>query len=113
MLDKSNVLTLLNNLQQTPRSEITDRELDDCMLKFGSLVCLTKNRVLNQVSMVVEIIKDPDLQQQFCSYFSCENFSVALNVIFNHNPQLIKSKAVKDAIKCWKFHGIKKRTRLI
>jgi hypothetical protein len=108
MSDKGNVLTLLTALQRTPSTELTDQELDDCMIKFGSYVCIVKNRALNQISMIVEVIKDTDLQQDFCDYFSCENFSVALSLIFSYNPQLVKSKAIKDNIKRWKQNGIKK-----
>lgn len=108
MPDKSNLMTLLSSLQQTPSTDLTDREIEDCMMKFGSYVCIIKNRILNQVSMVVEIIKDEKLQQEFCEYFSCESFSVALSLIFTYNPQLVKSKAVKDNIKQWRRCGLKK-----
>jgi len=87
------------------------RELEDCMLKFGSYVSISKNKQLNQIAMIVEIIDDVSLQQDFCEYFSCESFEVALGVIFTYNPALIKSKAIRDSIKRWRPHVGNKNPR--
>lgn len=108
MVDKSNVLTLLENLEQTPSSTILGKELENCIVKFGSYVSILKNRQLNQVAMVVEIIEDKFLQKEFCEYFSCDSTDIALSLLFAYNPHLAKSKAIKDSIKRWKKHGIKK-----
>lgn len=113
MPNKSNVLTLISYLQQNPSTDLIDRELEDGMIKFGSYVCMSKNRILNQMSMVIEIIRDADLQRDFCNYFSCENFNVALSLIFTYNPHLVKSKAIKDSIKVWRRNGLKKYSKSI
>lgn len=110
MSSKSNILTLIDSLQRNPGTDITDREIEDCILKFGSYVSIIKNRQLNQVGMVIETIRDDSLQQECCYYFSCESFEVALSLIFTYNPHLVKSKAVKDNIKKWKRNDRLKRS---
>lgn len=112
MSNKSNVLTLIEHLDHNPRTDMLAKELDICMLKFGSYISILKNKQLNQVAFAVEIIKDPIIQQEFCEYFSCENFSVALCLIFDYNPSLTKSKAVKDSIRYWKQNVHNKKTRI-
>lgn len=102
MSDKSNVSTLLESLEQTPCSDVLTQELENCITKFGSYVSIVKNKQLNQVAMVVEIIECSSLQKEFCNYFSCDSFEVALGLIFAYNPHLAKSKAIRDCIKHWK-----------
>lgn len=111
MVAKNTSYILIENIEQTPYTELADKEFSNNILKFGSYASIIKNKPLNLVSLVVELINDINLQKDFCNYFSCDTFQLALNLIFGYNTQLIKSKTIKDNLKKWYNNGIRQRKK--
>lgn len=113
MPQKSNIHVLIETLNQTPCSDLLDREFALNFIKFGSYASIIKNKQLNVTSLVIEIIQDKNIQLAFCDYFACESLPVALSLIFDYNPHLAKSKSIKDSIKKIYSNGIRKRKKNI
>lgn len=109
MGEKSNISTIIEHFQRTPIVELTDLELEKDLILFGSYVSIVKNKILNQVSMTIELLNDKILQEQFCDFFACDDFKAGLSIIFSNNPKLVKSKAIKENIKRWKKIDIRQR----
>jgi len=96
MIDSS--LFSTNDDQVSPVEHITERELDEVILKMGSFLSILQNKKANQAKLLICTIQDPIFQKCFLSIADIDNLSFLIHNIIRKYPTLCKSKVVTSAL---------------
>lgn len=83
-------------LKENPVSQLSEKDMNIFLLKFGTLISLINNKNINPTFLFLTIIKDEKLQNIFKQISGANTTNEILRIILNIYPNLLKSKIVKE-----------------
>ena len=105
-----NNYTLQPFLKESPAIQLSDKDLDIFLLKFGTLLSLINNKNINPTFLFLTVIKDENLQNVFKLVSGVTTTNEILRIILTVYPNLLKSKIVKEnSIKIIKNKKLKEK----
>ena len=91
-----NNYTIKPFLKDSPISEISNKDFEIYIIKFGTILQLIYNKNINPTFLFLSLVKDKNLQEIFKKMTGINNTKELLkNVLFLY-PNLLKSKIVKE-----------------
>jgi hypothetical protein len=73
-----------------PSSALDMSEFEDITLKFGSFVCICKNKKLNFLNFLKLIIEDKKTQKLYCDLLGEYNFQYIIRAYLDCTPSFYK-----------------------
>ena len=83
-------------LKNNPVRDIADKDFENYVLKFGTILQLIYNKNINPTFLFLSIIKDENLQKIFKKMTGISDTKEILMNILTIYPNLLKSKIVKE-----------------
>jgi hypothetical protein len=77
---------------------IADRELDEIILKMGSLLSILNNKKTNQVKLLIALVQDDEFRYWFLEIADIDSFQYLVRCLMDKYPTLCKSKVVTGAL---------------
>jgi hypothetical protein len=78
---------------------ITDRELDQIILKMGSLLSILQNKKTNQAKMLIMLVQNERFRNCFLKIAELDNLQQLVRCLMERYPTLCESKVVSCALK--------------
>jgi hypothetical protein len=78
---------------------IADRELDEIILKMGSLLSILNNKKINQAKLLITLVQDDEFRYWFLKIADVDSFQYLVRCLMDKYPTLCKSKVVTGALK--------------
>ncbi len=91
-----NNYTIRPFLKECPVTEISNKDFEKCVLKFGTILQLIYNKNINPTFLFLTLLKDKNLQEIFKKISGISNIKEILKNILSLYPNLLKSKIVKE-----------------
>ena len=92
----NNILQSINN--NDPIYQITEKEFNVCLLKFGSFMSILKNKRINQTMLLTELLESEAHRDCFKRLSGIDTTNILLYNIIIRFPVLYKSKIIKNKI---------------
>jgi hypothetical protein len=86
---------VLNN----PLDALTDEEIESELLKFCSFCSIIHNKKLNNVTIFALIVKNKAYKRVYMRMIQIDNDEEALLLFLKYNPNLCRSKVVREILK--------------
>jgi len=88
-------MNIRNLSTNSPSYSLKEKEFDNALLVFGSLLSILKNKKINTIIILTSILNDKYTQECFKQISGIDNIqTIAYNIIVR-NPILCKSKIIK------------------
>jgi len=87
------------DLAQNHTHTIADRELDEIILKMGSLLSILNNKKTNQAKLLIALVQDEEFRKWFLEISDIDSFQYLVRCLMDKYPTLCKSKVVSGALK--------------
>lgn len=88
---------------ENPISQITEKEIDQFIVKVGSLITIIKNKNISPATLFITIISEPTYEHLFSKFIGTKTSLEISKILMSRYPNLLKSKLVKNsAIKIMK-----------
>jgi hypothetical protein len=94
-----NSSTELESSNAAPSSHICSREFIEGVLKAGSFISMLENKKINTTTLFSLLLEKPEYQEFFTKITSSDSFREALSSLLYLNPNLVKSKITKSAVR--------------
>lgn len=91
--------SIKNDMEYNAVTKISNNEIDDIILKMGTLLTITKNKKINQTKLFIAVIRSEPFKQIFMQLTDIENFHTLIKLLINRYPNVCKSKNLFIAIK--------------
>lgn len=99
MKDTITTNTIVQSINaDNPIYQIEEKEFNDSLLKFGSLVSIIKNKRINQTMLMVELLGSEDYRNCFKKICGIDRNEVLFFNFILMFPVLCKSKIIKNKI---------------
>lgn len=82
-----------------PNKIIANRELNEVMLRFCSLLCVLLDKKLTQSGIFMLLVENKDIRELYKSTCEIDNDREALKLFLAHNNLLGNSKVIKKYAK--------------
>ena len=110
-MSEKNLRNLIKVLHTSdPIYHINEKEFDQSILMFGSLMSILKNKRINQTMLLIEILENKKSQKCFIMLSDIDNLYILLYNFIYRYPILCKSKIVKNKLKK-SYERDKRRTK--
>lgn len=94
------VLDLISKIENdNPLNRLNEKEFDDCLLKYGSLLSIINNKSLNPTNIFLLIVKEKEYERVFSEFSGIPDLFNIMKMIISRYPNLIKSKMVAETAK--------------
>jgi len=111
-IDQNNEIlkSIYNN---NPINQIKEKEFNDNLLKFGSLVTILKNKRINQTMLLLLILEDSNYNNCFKQITEIDDDFTLISSLIIRFPILHKSKIIKTRLNKLNKNGQRKRKKSI
>ena len=83
-------------LKNNPVLILNEKDFNEFILKFGSLLILLKNKNINPTFLFITLIKNNNMQKVFQKMSGMNNLVEMLKSVLITYPNLTKSKVLRD-----------------
>ncbi len=111
-LDHNNEI-LKNIYINDPINQIKEKEFNESLLKFGSLVTILKGKRINQTMLLLLLLENTSYKDCFKQLAEIENDFILISNLIIRFPILHKSKIIKNKLNKFKKNNDRKRKKVI
>jgi len=88
----------MDNTYKEPHDEITDKEFDVCLMKFGSLISMVFNKKINQTNLLFLILENPIFLDIFKDITEIDTPRILIKYFIQRYPLLTRSKSTCNKV---------------
>lgn len=92
------ISALEDSMTSNPLGELAAEETHSEIVKFSAFCSIIHNKKLNDVTIFTLIVKRPIYKKIFMRIMQIDNEKKAILIFLKNNPNLCRSKIVKDVL---------------